>query len=248
MGRGPDGGAGGDLPPQPRAAGRVRLARRHAACSSSRGRDPRAARRGPLPREPLLRADGRRARGRGTQARRRRDACSRRISPSRRRAASRSSRRPTAARCSTRGAARAAMPIVVADGGRRRRLPAGGAAGDEAPEGRASRGSVDARADRPTCSRTLGEQAHQRPGARRLRRRARRAGLARAREKLQHKHVDLVVYNDVVARRHRLRRRGQRGRPRHCRRASAGSTRRRRTQIAAAIVDTTRSCCVSEPG
>ena len=45
--------------------------------------------------------------------------------------------------------------------------------------------------------RTLGERRTQRPGADRLRRRARRARLSRAREKLKHKRIDLVVYNDV---------------------------------------------------
>ena len=60
----------------------------------SAGRNPRAARLGPLRRQPLLGEDGRRARARGSQARRRRDA--RRVQPLGAAAgrASRSSRRP----------------------------------------------------------------------------------------------------------------------------------------------------------
>ena len=202
--RGADVGAGGHRPRGARSCSPAPGRCAASACSISAGgtREPIDAVRfvgnrssGP---------DGRRARRRGAPARRARDAARR--EPRRagaRRASSSSRRRPrpsSSARRSPRGpeADVVIMAAAVAD------YRPGGGARDEAPEG-PPRLDGRARADDRR--------------ARRARRRARvpgqvlvgfaadqgERGLERAREKLANKNADLFVFNDVGARRHRLR-------------------------------------------
>ena len=196
MGRGPHGRAGGR---SSRAAsssseGPAQIQNslslsREGACSRQaggrqRGRDARAARRGALPRQPLVRAHGRGARRRGAAARGRRDPARR--EPLRRRAPKewtwcRRRPRPISSARRSRGAGAdvVVMAAAVAD-----YRPAAAIAGKR-PEGRrpvGARAGADRR--RPARARRA---AHERPGARRLRGRARRGGLERARDEARSK-------------------------------------------------------------
>ena len=161
-----------------------------------RRRDARAARRGALPRQPLLRPHGRRARRRGAAARRRRDAARREPRRARARRSGRgrdTDRRPisSARRSRAADADVVVMAAAVADY-RPVRADRRGSARRTAAPGRSTLEPTDRRAARArrARARTARCWSASPPSA------ARR-GLERAREKLADKHVDLIVFNDV---------------------------------------------------
>ena len=218
-----------------RSAGPLRaaLARRPARARHGR-RHPRADRLGALRRQPLVGADGLRARRRGRPPRRRGDGGGRERrlpTPDRRRATWRWRRR--------RSSSAAAAPSFAArrraaDGGRRGRLPPGRARrrGKISKAGReGSSVELEPTADvlrravrrAPRDGQTLVGFAaeHGEGGARARAREARAQGARRGRGERH------------LARRHRLRLRRQRGHDRHARRASARSRARPRTEVAA---------------
>ena len=135
---------------------------------------------------------------------------------------------PTAADLAREATGRAARRRRRRDGGRGRRLPArrsrsrASAPKDDEPW------SVDARADRRRA-RALGERDRNGQVLVGFGAEAGEAGLERKRAMLDGKNLDLVVYNDVSAPGHRLRRAGERGHARlGGRRASTCRARRRR--------------------
>ena len=164
------------------------------ARARQRRRDARAARRSPLPRQPLVGTDGRRAGGGGRK--RGADVTLLAANLAVPRAAWHRGRRDADGGGDARGGARPRRRRSRPDGGSGRRLPAGGARRREAPEGRRRRGrsTLEPTAD---VLRTLGERRTNGQVLVGFAADHGEQGLARAREKLKRKRVDLVVYNDV---------------------------------------------------
>ena len=191
----PHDGAGGDLRPLPRAA-RAAPARSPArACSSPPGgtREPLDAVR--YPRQPLVRAHGRRARRGGAPAWRGGDAA--RGEPRRAGARRGRGRRDADGGAMAREAlARATDADVVAHGRRRRGLPAGGGARPTSARRTTATGRSSS-SRRRTCSpSSAGTARTARCSSASPPTRA-HEGLERARAKLAAKAVDLIVFNDI---------------------------------------------------
>ena len=224
-------------PSRPLAARAPRRAPRRPARARHRRRHARADRRRALRRQPLVRADGLRARRGGRARSAPRSPSSPPTSRSRAARASRYVDVETAAELQAACEAEFAARRRAADGRRRRRLPARRGGGDEAQEGPAARRS------RSTLERTddvlTALAAARRPGQTLVGFAAEHGegAVAYGRDKLARKGLDAVVVNDIARAGHRLRRRRQRGDDRHRRGRARTSPRPSKAEVARAVLD-----------